>query len=244
MRNIKLTLRYDGTHYSGWQSQKNGKSIQDTIELNLKKITGRRPKLKGSGRTDSGVHAEAQIANFKTDTKIPLSNLMLALNSSLPDDIAVTDISRAPASFDAQRWAKSKVYRYTIFNDTFLDPLIRRYAAKYSFELNISRMRKAASILIGRHDFASFQASDKKERSAVRTIRSIMISRKGRTIDISIEANGFVYNMARSIVGTLVEVGRGRFEPGYVNTIMKKKDRSLAGPTMPAKGLCLVKVRY
>ncbi|MFA5142673.1 MAG: tRNA pseudouridine(38-40) synthase TruA [Candidatus Omnitrophota bacterium] len=244
MRNIKLTIRYDGTRYAGWQSQTNGLAIQDVIQDTIKKITGERVTVIGSGRTDAGVHAEAQVANFKTRTKIPLKNIQMALNSRLPRDIAITYIEEADPKFNAQKSAKSKLYRYTILNNDYMDPLRRYFTAKCFFKLNVNSMRKAAGYLEGRHDFRSFQTTDGREKNSVRTIKSIDIRKDGNIICVYIEANGFLYNMARNIVGTLVEVGRGRFTPMLVKDIIAKRDRSSSGPTMPAKGLCMVKVRY
>ena len=147
MRNIKLTIKYDGTRYAGWQCQKNAISIQELIQDAIKKITGKRSNLTGSGRTDAGVHAEAQMANFKTRSKIPLKNLQMGLNSALPADIAITHIEEASSKFDAQRSAKLKLYRYTIFNNDYLDPFVRHYAAKCFYSLDISKMKKAAILL-------------------------------------------------------------------------------------------------
>ena len=244
MRNIKLTIRYDGTNYSGWQSQKNGVAIQDVIEKAIAKITGSHSHLNGSGRTDAGVHALAQIANFKTRSKIPLKNLQMALNSCLPKDIVIYKAEEVPAKFDAQRSAKSKLYRYTIMNNDFMDPFLRYHAAKYFFKLDIGRMKKAARSLVGTHDFRSFQAVDGVERNSVRTVRRITIEKEGDLIYIDIEANGFLYNMVRNIVGTLVEVGRGKFRVESVKDILRMRDRRCSGPTMAAKGLRLVKVSY
>jgi tRNA pseudouridine38-40 synthase len=244
MRNIKLTIRYDGTNYSGWQSQKNGLAIQDVIEKVIAKITGAHSHLTGSGRTDAGVHALAQVANFKTRSKIPLKNLQMALNTALPKDIVIYHAEEVGPKFDAQRSAKSKLYRYVIMNNNFLDPFIRRYAAKSFYKLDIKRMKKAAKYLVGRHDFRSFQAVDGIERDSVRTVRHITIEKDADLIYIDIEANGFLYNMVRNIAGTLVEVGRGRYSVENVKEILRKKDRRCSGPTMPAKGLRLVRVSY
>ena len=244
MRNIKLTIRYDGTRYSGWQSQKNGLAIQDVIQGAIKTITGQRVNLVGSGRTDAGVHAEAQVANFKTKSKISLEKLQMALNSMLPKDIAVTRAEDASLKFNAQKSAKSKLYRYTIMNNDYMDPLIRHFAAKCFFKLDLGLMRKAAGHLTGRHDFRSFRATDGEEKNSVRTIKYIKIEKDGDLVYIYIEANGFLYNMARSIVGTLVEVGRGKFEIARVKEIISQRNRRFSGPTMPAKGLCMVAVKY
>ncbi len=244
MRNIRLTISYEGTRYSGWQFQKNALSIQEVIQGAIGRITGERVNLVGSGRTDAGVHAAAQVANFKTRSKIPRKNLQLALNSALPKDIVITRIEEAGAKFNSQHDAKSKLYRYTIYNDDFIDPFLRRYAAKCFFKLNVSLMRRAAGALVGRHDFRSFQAKDGEERDSVRTISYIKIEKSGHIVYIYIEANGFLYNMARKVAGTLVEIGRGKVRADAVKNILAKKDGRRSGPTMPAKGLCLVKVRY
>ena len=244
MRNIKLTIRYDGTRYAGWQSQKNGLAIQDVIQNAIKRITGQRISLIGSGRTDAGVHAEAQVANFRTKSKIPLEKIRMALNSMLPKDIAVTNVEEVSQKFNAQKSAKSKLYRYTIMNSDYMDPLVRHFATKCFYKLNINSMRKAAGHLVGRHDFKSFRTTDGEEKNSVRTIKNIKIEKEGNLVYIYIEANGFLYNMARSIVGTLVEVGRGKFEIARVKEIILKRNRKFSGPTMPAKGLCMVAVKY
>ncbi len=244
MRNIKLTISYDGTRYAGWQSQTNGLAIQDIIQGAIKTLTGERVHLTGSGRTDAGVHAEAQAANFRTRSKLPLENIQKALNKYLPKDIAIIHIEEAAPGFNAQKSAKSKLYRYTIFNNDYTDPLIRHFAAKCFYKLNIARMRKASRDLTGRHDFRAFKTIDGVKKNCVRTIKNIKIERTGDLVYIYIEANGFLYNMARSIAGTLVEIGRGKFDPDRIKEIIKKRDRRTCGPTMPAKGLCLIKVRY
>jgi len=243
-RNIRLTIQYDGTHYSGWQSQKNARSIQDVLTDALKKITGGKVNLTGSGRTDAGVHARAQVANFKTRSDIPLKKLLLGLNSILPDDIVVSAVKEAGLKFDAQRAAKSKLYRYTLINSNVIDPFIRRFAAKCFYKLDILRMRRAAKPLMGKRDFRSFRAAGGGEKDTVRRIRNIKIEKYGDMIYIDMEADGFLYNMARNIVGTLIEVGRGKLKADAVKGILAKKDRRFCGPTAPAKGLCLLKVRY
>lgn len=244
MRNIKLTIQYDGTRYAGWQSQKNARSIQDVIQDAIRKITGKRANLIGSGRTDAGVHAEAQVANFKTRSRIPLKNLQMALNTTLPDDIVVSKIEEVSLRFNAQHDAKSKLYRYIIVNNDYVNPLIRRYAAKCYYGIDIGLMKKAARLLEGRHDFTSFKTVDGEERNAIRAIKYIKIEKFKDVVYIEMEGDGFLYNMVRSIVGTLVEVGRGKFSVERVKEILKKKDRRYSGPTMPAKGLCLIKVKY
>ncbi|MDP2912695.1 MAG: tRNA pseudouridine(38-40) synthase TruA [Candidatus Omnitrophota bacterium] len=244
MRNLKLTIQYDGTGYSGWQFQKNGLSVQEVIQNAIKKITGEKVCVVGSGRTDAGVHAEAQVANFKTSSKIPLKKFQMALNSVLPKDIVIARMEEAGLKFNAQHDARGKLYRYIIVNNDFVNPLLRRFAAKCFYALDLGAMKKAARYLAGRHDFRSFQAKDGVGRNAVRTIRKITIEKKGDLVYIYMEADGFLYNMARNITGTLIEVGRGKISAGDVRVILRKKDRKLCGPTMPARGLCLVKVKY
>jgi len=244
MRNIKLTIQYDGTRYSGWQFQKNGRSIQETIQDAVEKITGEKACVIGSGRTDAGVHAEAQIANFRTRTRIPLKKLQMALNTNLPKDIVICHIEEASPKFNSQHDARAKLYRYTIFNDNFIDPMMRHFAAKCFYKLNVRAMQKAAKYLTGRHDFKSFQAKDGVERDSIRTIRLIKVAKTGKLIYIYIEGDGFLYNMARNVAGTLVEVGRGKISADDVKAILLKKDRRAGGPTMSARGLCLVKVYY
>ncbi|MBI5123909.1 MAG: tRNA pseudouridine(38-40) synthase TruA [Candidatus Omnitrophica bacterium] len=245
MRNIKLIISYDGTRYAGWQLQKNAKAIQEVLESALKKITGEKIKLKASGRTDSGVHARYQVANFKTMSILPLKKIRAALNSSLPEDILISAASEAEARFDSQSSAKSKHYRYTVTTSQFVDPFIRYFVSRFSYPLNINSMKRAARPLIGKHDFKAFQASGgSAEKNTVRSIKKINIERKGELVYIDIWADGFLYNMARTIAGTLLEIGRGKFPEGRIKEILKKKERALVGPTAPAKGLCLMKVGY
>lgn len=245
MRNIKLTIQYDGTNYAGWQFQKNAKSIQEVITHTLKKLIGEKVNLVGSGRTDAGVHAEGQVANFKTHSSLPIKNIQKGLNSILPKDIVITHIEKIGPRFNSQHDARSKLYCYTIAPGDFVNPFIRRFAARCQYKLNIGAMKNAARHLLGRHDFKSFQTKDEmNDEDTTRQIRKIVIEKKGGLIYIYIEADGFLYNMARSIIGTLIEVGRGRIHPNRMEEILSKRDRRFGGPTAPAKGLCLVKVRY
>ena len=246
MRNIKLTIEYDGTNYNGWQTQRKGlKTIQAEIEKAIAKITGKKSHLYGSGRTDSKVHAKGQIANFHTNSSLALKRLQRGLNAVSPDDISITKTEEAAKNFHSRFDAKAKTYRYTILNRKSSSPFIKRYSLYIPYRLNLSTMKKEAKALLGRHNFKSFQASDKKERSAVRTIKKININNsKDSLITIDIEADGFLYNMVRNIIGTLIEAGRGKFPPGSTKRILNAKDRNQAGPTAPAHGLCLMKVRY
>ena len=243
-RNIRLVLRYDGTYYSGWQFQKNAGTVQEVIESALKKITGRKVKLTGAGRTDSGVHAVHQVANFKTHSKLALDKIKDALNSSIPEDILIVSAESVPLKFDSQRSARSKRYRYTVTTARFVDPFIRHFAARFSYPLNIRSMKRAAKVLTGRHDFKAFQASGSSELNTVRTIEKIKIEKRGDLVYIDVWADGFLYNMVRTIAGTLLEIGRGKMPENSIEKILLKRDRRLAGPTAPARGLCLMNVEY
>lgn len=243
-RNILLKIEYDGTDYSGWQSQKNSRSIQDTIEAALKRITGRKARLISCGRTDAGVHALGQVVNFKTASDIPLYKLQRGLNSVLPKDIVIKETREVPLKFHSRFDARSKVYTYTLLNGPSPAAISRNYVHNVPYKLNFGLMRREAECLVGRHDFKSFQAADKVERSSVRTIKRLDVKKSGDLIKITVEADGFLYNMVRNIVGTLIEIGRGKFKPGSMVKILKAKDRKLAGPTAPAGGLCLMEVKY
>ena len=246
IRNIRLTIEYDGARFFGWQSQRTEKrkTVQEEIEKAAYRLFGKKIKLVGAGRTDSGVHAKAHVANFKTASNLPLINIKRGLNNYLPKDIAVTAADEVKIDFHSRFDARGKLYRYTILNRKIRSPLLKRYTAFVSYDLNIDSMRKAARCLIGRKDFKSFQAAAKKEKSSIRTIKKLTIVSKPPLIEIYIQADGFLYNMVRNIVGTLIDVGRGRIKPEAVKEILSKKHRALAGQTAPARGLCLVRVYY
>lgn len=231
MRNIKLTIEYDGTNYCGWQTQtgySRKPSIQETVEKTLRKILNEKIKIIGSGRTDAGVHARAQAANFRTESRIPLKNLKRALNSVLPKDITIKSAQEAALGFHSRFDVKFKTYRYIILNSGHPDPFLRNYAYFYPFNVDVRRMKKESRSLLGRHNFAAFQASGSRVKDTVRTVKEIKIRQGKHLIYIDITADGFLYNMARNIVGTLLEAGRGKF----------------AAFTAPARGLFLLDVRY
>jgi tRNA pseudouridine38-40 synthase len=245
MRNFKLEIEYDGTNYCGWQVQtreKSRPSIQETIEKTLRKILQEKIKLIGSGRTDAGVHAQVQIANFKTNSSIGIAKLQRALNGLLPDDIAVTRVEEVPLDFHSRFDVKSKVYRYTILNRNFPSAMLMNRVYFYPYPLDLKLMQKEVRVLLGRHNFKSFQASDNIERDPVKTIKRIKIIKDKDLIYIDIEADGFLYNMVRNIVGTLIAIGRGKSID--MKKLLTLKDRTQAGPTAPACGLCLLKVKY
>ncbi|MDP8258605.1 MAG: tRNA pseudouridine(38-40) synthase TruA [Candidatus Aadella gelida] len=244
MRTIKLTISYDGTKYNGWQLQKNGPSIQEEIEKSLNKLFGKMCRVHGSGRTDAGVHALKQTAHFKTAHDIPVRSLSPALNRTLPEDIVVIKAEEMNADFHARFDTGSKTYRYRILNSEHADPFLEKYSWRVPYKLNLSLMKREAKVLEGRHDFSSFRASDKREGTSVREISHISIKKQKSLIEIEVEGDGFLYNMVRNIVGTLVDIGRGYLPPESMKKILKKKDRTSAGPTAPAKGLFLAEVKY
>ncbi|NQT96036.1 MAG: tRNA pseudouridine(38-40) synthase TruA [Candidatus Omnitrophica bacterium] len=251
MRNVKIEIEYDGTNYRGWQIQQRRpeglateKTIQGIIERVLSGILQDEIRIIGAGRTDAGVHALGQTANFKTKSKMPMAVIQRALNALLPKDIVIVDIEEAKPDFNARFDARSKTYRYQILNRDYSTALDRLYQYHLPYKLDPKLMQREARVLIGRKDFKSFQAADKKERMSVRNIRRLSVRKDGPVINIDIEANGFLYNMVRNIVGTLIEIGRGKFSPGSMRKILRAKDRTQAGPTAPAKGLSLLRVRY
>lgn len=242
--NVKIEIEYDGTNYHGWQKQKNSISIQEIMENAIKKVLNEEVKLIGAGRTDAGVHAKGQVANFHTNTKIPMEKLPYAINSQLPPDIVVKSATIVPEDFHARYSAKAKVYTYTIYNSKFPSPFYRYYSYFYPFQLDLKSMREAASYIVGEHDFAAFKASNSSVKNTVRTVNSLEVIKLGDIIKIEVEANGFLYNMVRIIAGTLLNVGIRKIKPEEIIEIIESKDRSRAGPTLPASGLCLEKVIY
>lgn len=246
-RNLKLEIEYDGTNYCGWQVQrrnKSPKSIQGTLEETLQKILQEKIRLIGSGRTDAGVHALAQVANFKTNSRIAPERLQRALNGLLPDDIKVSGIEEVRLKFHSRFAAKTKLYRYTILNRIYPSALLKNRVYFFPHPLNIKLMQKEAKVLLGKHNFRSFHSSASKTDNSVRTIKKIKVSKDKDFIHVEIEADGFLYNMVRNIVGTLIEIGRGKFPKGSLKRILGAGDRKLGGQTVPAGGLYLVKVKY
>jgi len=248
MRNIKLTIEYDGTNYFGFQTQRTkdykSPTIQETLEKALKRICKHKINLVASGRTDSGVHALAQVANFKTNSKMPLDKFRVAINANIPEDISVTKVEEAASDFHSRYGAKSKIYRYQILNRPYRCVFEGNLCYMIPHKLDFDLMKQEIKCLRGRHDFKAFQAADKKKKKSVRTIKNITLSKKGDLIIFEIEADGFLFKMVRNIVGTLIEIGRGRFKKGSLKRILESKNRKLAGPTAPARGLILLKVNY
>jgi tRNA pseudouridine38-40 synthase len=247
-RTIKLTLSYDGTDFAGWQFQPEQRTIQDTLEQTLARITGQFQRVISSGRTDAGVHALAQVVGFETESNLPPEILHRALNAELPHDMAALSVEEMPAAFHARRDAKRKCYRYVICDDRVRDVFRRRHAWQLFNRLDVAAMREAAALLPGKHDFASFETSGSERETTERTIFNLTIDRCGapdeHVVVIEVEADGFLYNMVRNLAGTLVEVGQGRRSVSWVGDVLAACDRRSAGPTAPPQGLFLVRVTY
>lgn len=245
MRNIKLLIEYDGTNYLGWQVQFRGPTIQGILEEKLGLLTGETIRLFGSGRTDSGVHAIGQVAHFKTENSMDTHRMQRALNSLLPPDIVIQKMEEVEESFHARKHSKSKVYEYRILNRNLRSVFHRAYVWHIPQQLDFKEMGKATQYLIGEHDFSSFRSVGSPTRTTVRKVTRVEWKR-GRSglVRFEIEANGFLKQMVRAIIGTLVEVGKGKISAGEFRKIFESKDRKKAGPTAPAHGLFLKEVKY
>ena len=244
MKRIKLTIAYDGTNYCGWQIQPNGITIEEVLNKALTKMLGEEIIIIGASRTDSGVHAMGNVAVFDTETTIPADKIGVALNQRLPDDIVITKSEEVPLDFHPRYCNCSKTYEYHIINTRIPIPTKRLTNYFVSYVLDIDKMRQAASYLVGEHDFVSFCNVRTDVENTVRTITELDILTNGNEITIRITGNGFLYNMVRIIVGTLIRVGRGFYEPEKVKEILEAKDRKAAGVTAPAHGLMLVVIKY
>jgi tRNA pseudouridine38-40 synthase len=285
MRNICLFISYDGTDFHGWQRQPNLLTVQECLESAIERVLNEKTQLYGSGRTDAGVHALSQVANFKTDCRIPCENLMNALNDALPPTVRIKDAQEVSPQFHARYAVRSKTYRYRILQAPLNSPFLCRYVWHYPFPLDLERMAQAARLFEGEHDFTSFAAAEggpgqasfpdenvapslltghagfagepvqarlpveparDVEANMVRTIFISRILRRTRTsiLIYEVTGNGFLHHMVRNVVGTLVEAGRGKLDPGDIMRILAARDRTMAGPTAPAQGLCLVRVEY
>lgn len=244
MYNIKLTIEYDGTNYVGWQRQENGVSIQEEIEKAIAKLSGEDVTLIGSGRTDSGVHAIGQVANFKTNSTIPPSRFKFALNNNLPADIIVLKSERVPMDFHSRYDSIGKRYKYLVYNDKTPTALYRNLAYHVSYTLNYDEMMRAIELFKGTHDFTSFMVARNDVETAIRTITDASLCRKGNWISFYIEGDGFLYNMVRIIVGTLIDIGRGKFKAADIPSMINSRHREASGHTAPPQGLYLEKVYY
>jgi tRNA pseudouridine38-40 synthase len=241
------TVSYDGTDFSGWQVQTGRRTVQGALQEALSTILGAPVSVLAAGRTDAGVHAEGQVISFRAVTRIPPAGIAAAANALLPEDAAILDLAEAPPSFHATFDATGKVYRYEILSGRIPRPLLRRTTWRVPGRLDLRRMRAAARLLVGRRDFRSFRTNPgpgEDRGSTVRTLRRVDVRRRGERVLVEVEGDGFLYNMVRAIVGTLVQVGRGTWPPERVGEALRARDRRAAGPTAPPRGLTLVSVSY
>jgi len=248
MRNLKLTLAYDGTEFAGWQIQPDASTVQGTLSSAIGRITGEKVMPQGSGRTDSGVHALAQVATFQTDSVIPAGNFVVALNDILPASIRVLAAEEVAPDFHPRKSAHAKTYRYRIYREAICPPFLARYVWHYPYPLDEDVMRNAGPLVEGEHDFTSFAAVDaERGREGATNVRRIFDSRWRREaceLIYEVRGCGFLHYMVRNLVGTFLLVGKGTLKPADVTTILEAKDRSAAGATAPASGLYLVNVEY
>ncbi len=242
--NIRLTIEYDGTNYHGWQVQPNGVTIQEVLEGALEKILGVKARLNAAGRTDAGVHALGQAANFFYEGEIELRRLQKGLNALTPEDIVIKAVESVPDSFDARRDGRSRVYEYRIWNRSWPSAFHRRFSWHVHAPLDLAAMQEAICALEGEHDFSSFRASGCEAAHPVRRVYRNSLTRRGDLVVYTIEATAYLRHMVRNIAGTLVEVGCGERSPASFAKLLELRDRTLAGPTAPAHGLFLVEVKY
>lgn len=244
MRNIKLTIEYEGKDYNGWQKQPNKLNIQGEIERAIQIVTGQEADLIGSGRTDAGVHAFGQVANFKTESDFPIEKLATAINSQLKKSIRVLKAEEVPLEFHSRYHCHKKTYGYIIENSEQGTAIYRNTTYHVSQPLDVEKMQQAANYLVGEHDFSSFKSSGTSSKSSVRTIYQAQVLKEQTRVIIMLTGNGFLYNMVRIIAGTLVEIGLGHMEPTEMQKILEAKDRQKAGKTLAAQGLFLMNVEY
>lgn len=248
-RTFALTVAYDGTRYAGWQTQPNGLAVQHVLSETIGRLVSHAVQVQGSGRTDAGVHARGQVCAFSTEAwKPPADRLIRAINRELPRDIVVVDSREAVDGFDAIRDAIGKRYRYSVRSSRVPDPMEHPYHWWLPRKLDVESMREGAKLLVGTHDFKAFESLGSNRKTSIRTVKALEISQHpvmaGNELRLEIEADGFLYNMVRNIAGALVEIGRGRFEPGWIETVLASRRRALESQTAPARGLCLLRVDY
>ena len=244
MRRIRTIIAYDGTDYVGWQTQNNGIAVQEVIEKAIYEVTGQGTSLQGSGRTDSGVHARAQVAHFDTDVRMAADKFAIALNTHLPADIRVLYSEETTPEFHARFSAKEKQYRYFVQTGAHADVFTRKYALHAYMPLDLDVMNEAAALVVGTHDFSAFMSTGREVETAVRTVSLSRWEKRGKFLIYSVRGNGFLYNMVRIMVGTLLEIGSGKREIDDIRQALDSGDRTWLGPTAPAKGLCLFCVDY
>ncbi len=242
---IKLTVTYDGTEFHGWQKQTDKVSVQQTIEECLEKLIGEKVKVIGSGRTDAGVHALGQVAHFETKKgSVPPENYAKALNTVLPNGVKIIKSEEAEKDFDASRSAKKKTYRFSLYKSDTVLPLKERYFVMMRKDTDVEKMKECAKLFIGEHDFKAFCASGSSVKTTVRTVYKLDVEEKGDDVFVYVTGNGFLYNMVRIIVGTLIECGQGRIDLKTVKEMLENGKRNLGGRTLPPQGLCLMSVEY
>jgi tRNA pseudouridine38-40 synthase len=250
MRNLKVVLAYDGAEFSGWQVQPDAATIQGTLASAIGRVTGEKVLPQGSGRTDAGVHALAQVATFRTESAVPTGNFIKALNHILPASIRVLEVSEAAAEFHARKSARTKTYRYRMYREAICPPFLARYVWHYPYPLDEDAMRQVAGLVVGEHDFTSFAAVDPergredKPASNLRQIFSSNWQRQEDELVYTVRGSGFLHHMVRNLVGTFVRVGKGTLKPPDFMGILEARNRSVAGATAPASGLYLVSVEY
>ncbi len=244
MRSLRLLVEYDGTDFAGFQRQANAPTIQGELERALAKCLQHEVSVAGAGRTDAGVHAIGQVCRVRTENRIPVDRLPLALNRLLPRTIVVRSAREAEAGWHPRYHATSRTYRYTIDNQTIPSALSRRFAYHLRAPLEVEAMQAAAQCLVGCHDFAAFQTSGSPMGSTVRELRQVAVVRHRHQVTVTVEANAFLYQMVRTLVGTLMQIGRGQRSGATMLEVLQSRDREQAGPTAPPHGLCLVRVKY
>ncbi len=249
MRNLKVILSYDGAEFSGWQVQPDATTVQGTLASAIGRITGEKVLPQGSGRTDAGVHALAQVMTFVTESSVPTGNFVKALNDILPASVRVLEVEEAPADFHARHSARAKTYRYRIYRESICPPFLARYVWHYPYRLEEAKMERAAALVVGEHDFTSFAAVDPERGredavSNVRTIFSSSWERRGEELLYTVRGSGFLHHMVRNLMGTFILVGKGTLQIDDVPRILAARNRSAAGATAPASGLYLVSVEY
>lgn len=244
MKRVKLTVAYDGTNYCGWQVQPNGITVQEVLNRHLSELTKEKSETIGASRTDAGVHALGNVAVFDTNVRMPGEKFSYALNQRLPEDIRIEKSEEVSMDFHPRYVKSMKTYEYKILNRRFPIPTQRFYSHFTYVPLDVEKMREGAEYLIGEHDFKSFCGTNAQVKTTVRTIYEINIQREQDMITIKVRGNGFLYNMVRILAGTLMEVGSGALEPSKIKEILQARDRKVAGPTAPARGLTLVSIQY
>ena len=244
MRRIRTIIAYDGTDYVGWQTQPNGVAIQEVIEQAILEVTGERSSLQGSGRTDSGVHARAQVAHFDTNARMAADKFAIALNTHLPADIRVLFSEEVDPEFHARFSAKEKQYRYFVQTGPHADVFARKYSLHAYMPLDLDIMQQAAALVAGTHDFSAFMSTGREVETAVRTVTLSRWEKQGRFLVYTVQGNGFLYNMVRILVGTIVGIGSGRIPPDSMEKALSTLSRKDAGPTAPPHGLVLWRVKY